>query len=114
MGEARRAGRRGRKLTTRFTIRRSRTWGSSSGHCWGDNRIVITIGKTDDEASIKSLLLHELAHAASKCRQNHGDGFRSVFLDAAREAYGVESIEVHAQVERVDTEIAKAIREEAQ
>lgn len=102
----------GRRLNPHFTIRRSRVRSHRvSGHCWGSNRIVITIGYEDDAAAIKEVILHELAHAASRCREHHNDLFRSLNLDAAREAYGVGKVEAHSQIWKFGQAIAAAIRE---
>lgn len=102
----------GHKLSTRFTLRRSKVRHHRvSGHCWEANRIVITVGLKCDAAQIKTVLVHELAHAASRCREHHGDRFRSVMLDAAREAYGIGSVEPHSQCWEFDNAIADAIRQ---
>lgn len=101
----------GRKLSTRFSLRRSKVRRHRvSGHCWGSNRITITVGYEADEAQIKMVLVHELAHAASGCRDDHNGRFRAVMLDAAIEAYGIESVGAYSKIWEFDNAVADAIR----
>ena len=86
-----------------LTIRRSRkhpmravgtAWRTAS--TWVEsNRITITIGVKADTAAIATLLLHELAHVKTPADDGHGDQWRSVFVSAASDIYGV-SVDVAA------------------
>lgn len=73
------------------TIRRSSHKRGSSGHAyWHTGVIKITVGVEASKASIGALLLHELAHVGTPKREGHSDRWRALFVESAREGYGIE------------------------
>jgi hypothetical protein len=53
-------------------------------------RIVVTAGS--DRADAIETLLHELAHVAAGFSAGHGDTFRSILMEAAREVLGQDTV----------------------
>lgn len=96
-----------------LTIRRSRLRTHRSGHAKPQRgEVVITFGKDSDQAQLCMLLLHELAHVAAPPREMHGDTFRSLYAQAAREAYGCILQGAFGSVYgELDVAVEQAIRE---
>lgn len=71
-------------VTIRVTRVRS---GGQSGYAYVERRH-ITLRVVDDDAEIGALLLHEMTHHACPTDEWHGDIFRAVLTDVAREVLG--------------------------
>lgn len=103
----------GRRLCPHLTMRWFRDPGFTDGvgRCYEDSKISVTLGKSSDAATVCALLLHELAHAASWCSEAHNEKFRSLFLSAAQEAYGIGTVygDTHEDLHKA---IVVAIRDE--
>lgn len=89
----------------------NRTPGTAYPH---SGKITITVGF--DEADMQGTILHEMAHIAQGCRQgtaDHGDGFRSVYLEAVREIVGDDftlSAKGLGHVYYMDCDVTEALR----
>ena len=78
--------------TPTLIVRRSATSDGTSGHVrYGDQRIVITIGKTCDRAEAVEVLAHEVAHLICPTSEHHGQKFHAALGEILERAYDIQS-----------------------
>jgi hypothetical protein len=84
----------GRRLTCGLTIKRTDRGSRGWAHLLRDTIVVYVDTPESDSLEARVTLLHELAHIAAPLDAHHGREWRELYLAAAAEVLGVESIPV--------------------
>jgi hypothetical protein len=75
-----------------LVVRRSATSDDTSGHVrYGNQRIVVTIGKMCDRAEAVEILAHEIAHLICPTSEHHGQKFHAALGELLERAYDIQS-----------------------
>lgn len=93
-------------------VERGRVRDTMSGHSkWGTGDIVLTIAPGLGREWLEAIVVHEAAHSALSDGIAHGGTWRSTYIRAMRELYGVVVWNTSQASWRLDEDITLALRE---
>lgn len=97
------------RMKLRRRHKRSSRYDGASGHA-KTYEIVLSLHRDTDAAEAITLVAHELAHYAGERGDWHNDRFRSRYVDAIRQVYGVTPRVTRRHIYYLDVAIEKALR----
>jgi hypothetical protein len=71
----------------------------------------LTVGKDCSEGEVKSIILHEIIHAATPWDEIHGNSFKAMVVDMALVVFKVEAVGEAGSYHDLDRNIAKQLND---